>query len=54
MNCDVQHEQRGGDGEDAVAEGRQPAGTQEPAPTWGICVIWHGTISFASLGGGSP
>ena len=54
MNHEVQYEQRGGDGEHAVAEGRQPVNTGGTVPARRVSVSSNGTISFTSADGGKP
>ena len=53
MNRDVQHEQRRGDGEHAVAECFHPALAERSASTRRVFVSWHGIASFASAVGGN-
>ena len=48
VNRDVQHEQRDGDGEHAVAECLHPALAENPARTPCVSVSWHGIASFAA------
>ena len=52
---DVQHEQRDGEAEHAVAESFHPVLAENPASARGVWVSWHGTVSLASVlaGGGN-
>jgi hypothetical protein len=48
VNRDVQHEQRDGDGEHAVAECLHPALAENSARALCISVGWHDIASFAA------
>jgi hypothetical protein len=48
MNREVQHQQRGGEPEHAVAEAFHPALAENPASARRVRVSWHCTVSLAS------
>ena len=48
VNRDVQHEQRDGDGEHAIAECLHPALAEKAARTLYASVSWHDIASFAA------
>jgi hypothetical protein len=51
---EVDHQQRRGECEHAVAECLHPALVQRPAPARRVFASGHGTISFTSVHGGNP